>query len=92
MGVMENWKTVRGFEDYAVSDLGRIKRIEALERTNVGKIMTPFPSKAGYLYPEVNHRKTKDDCRATQLEWLTKKQHVLDKVRRKQQKYPRRKQ
>jgi hypothetical protein len=113
---METWKVVRGFSDYAVSTLGRVMRIKALERTKVGKILTPYPSKAGYLYvtlhrdhkrysvllhrlvaiafvpnphgrPEVNHKRTKKDCRASQLEWLTKKQHTLDKMKRKQQRY-----
>jgi hypothetical protein len=29
----EQWRTVAGFEDYEVSNLGRIKRVVAKERT-----------------------------------------------------------
>ncbi len=115
----ETWRVVSKFPDYAVSNFGRVMRIKALERTRVGKLLTPFVSKLGYLYvslhrdkkrysvllhrlvalafipnphrrPEVNHKRTKKDNRASQLEWLTKKQHTLDKMRRKQQKYTRR--
>ena len=46
---MEQWKIVKGFEDYAVSDLGRVKRTVALERTKVGKVMTPWNNGSGYL-------------------------------------------
>lgn len=46
---MENWKTIEGFEDYEVSNLGRVKRTVALERTRAGKVMTPWDNGLGYL-------------------------------------------
>jgi hypothetical protein len=46
---VEIWRPVHGFEDfYAVSNLGRIKRIKAGNNTWVGRILKPRPDTKGY--------------------------------------------
>jgi hypothetical protein len=42
---MENWKTVFGFEDYQISDLGRVKSL----KYNKEKILKPILNNTGYL-------------------------------------------
>ena len=39
---MESWKTINGFDNYAVSTLGRVQNIKT------GKILTPYTTKNGY--------------------------------------------
>ena len=45
----EQWKTVAGFEDYEVSNLGRVKRVVAKERTYAGRMLKSWPNSLGYL-------------------------------------------
>src|SRR5271166_6681734 len=45
---MENWKTIEGFENYEVSDLGRIRRITAITCAKAGHILSQSLKK-GYL-------------------------------------------
>ena len=47
--VMEQWKTIPMFPDYAVSDAGRVKRLTPASRTYVGKILKPMLV-ARYMY------------------------------------------
>lgn len=50
MNQIEIWKPVVGYEGlYAVSNIGRIKRVAPARGTNVGKILSPTPDKKGYL-------------------------------------------
>jgi hypothetical protein len=47
---MTEWRGVRNFEGvYEVSDDGQVKRVAPGPRTYPGKILTPRPSKKGYL-------------------------------------------
>jgi len=52
----EQWKTVEGHEEYAVSDLGRVKRIVTVRNSKAGKILKPFPTRKGYLLVELNRK------------------------------------
>ena len=45
----EQWKTIKDFPDYAVSDFGRLKRITAHPSTKIGRIRKPVKTKIGYL-------------------------------------------
>ena len=38
---MENWKTIEGFDEYEVSDLGRVRRAVASINTHIGRILKP---------------------------------------------------
>lgn len=42
---MEEWKRINGFDDYAISNMGRIKSY----RRRTPKIMKPMPEEKGYL-------------------------------------------
>ena len=50
----EEWRVIEGFEEYAVSSLGRIKRIvdgfnpPGRRTSKAGKILKPWPTKGGY--------------------------------------------
>lgn len=59
--VKEEWRTIPGFEDYAVSDLGRIKRIRAGgPNAKVGRILSPGSNGNGYRIASLSvHGKTK---------------------------------
>ena len=46
---METWKTIPEFPDYAVSNMGGVKRLTPARRTYVGKILKPMLC-ARYLY------------------------------------------
>ena len=46
---MENWKIIGNFEDYEVSDLGRVRRATPCMGTKVGKILRPTKTKRRYL-------------------------------------------
>jgi hypothetical protein len=46
---MEQWKPVKGFEAYEVSDLGRVRRIKAAKGAKVGQVLKPYPQNKGYL-------------------------------------------
>jgi|688.fasta_scaffold718333_2 hypothetical protein len=45
---MENWKKIQGFEDYSVSDMGRVRRDIGGSGRTEGRILKP-KSKNGYL-------------------------------------------
>lgn len=46
----EIWKLIPGYSVYEVSNLGRVKRIAASQRSSIGFVLKPVPgSKAGYL-------------------------------------------
>jgi NUMOD4 motif-containing protein len=107
---MENWKTIEYFEQYEVSDLGRVRRKQAT-RHHPGKVfLKPWVGTGGYLQlhlykdsknhdksihilvaeafvpnplnlPEVNHLGPKSDCRASQLEWATKRSNTIHAVK-----------
>lgn len=56
----EEWRSVMGFEsDYAVSNLGRVKRISAARRTFAGKLLTPGLTSGGTGYYTVSFRVNK---------------------------------
>lgn len=38
---MEKWKTIKGFEAYEVSDLGRVRRVKGGQGARAGKILRP---------------------------------------------------
>lgn len=46
--LFEEWKTIPGFEDYAVSNRGNVKRITASLGTAVGHIINQNTLRAGY--------------------------------------------
>lgn len=46
---MENWKKIKGFEAYEVSDLGRVRRTLPGQHTHIGKILKPNAGHSGYL-------------------------------------------
>jgi NUMOD4 motif len=46
---MEHWKTIAGFEEYAVSNLGRVKRLSRTTRHQAGWIMSLQKDGRGYL-------------------------------------------
>ena len=45
----EEWRVVAGFPDYAVSDLGRVKRIADYPHSRKGRLLKPFANEKGYL-------------------------------------------
>jgi hypothetical protein len=45
---MEEWKTIAEFPEYAVSNLGRVKRLTASQGAVIGKVLKPYDSN-GYL-------------------------------------------
>lgn len=45
----EQWKPVVGFEQYEVSNLGRIKRIKAACGATVNAVINPWPTRNGYM-------------------------------------------
>jgi hypothetical protein len=45
---MENWKTIEGFDEYEVSDLGRVRRAVAGINTHIGRILKPNTVTNGY--------------------------------------------
>jgi len=47
---MEEWRTIEEFPNYAVSDMGRVKRINKGRRTQVGKIISQRKNRGGYMY------------------------------------------
>jgi hypothetical protein len=46
---MEEWRPINGFPDYAVSNLGRIKRLTKGKGTYPGRMRHPTISSAGYF-------------------------------------------
>jgi hypothetical protein len=46
---MEQWKTIAGFEDYEVSDLGRVRRKHATKHHPGKTLLNPWPGTGGYL-------------------------------------------
>src|ERR1700722_263769 len=51
---MENWKLIKGFEDYEVSELGRVRRRTPARGTVVGKVLRPCIDKRGRLMLGLN--------------------------------------
>lgn len=49
MNIIEKWKPVEGYENYEVSNLGRIKSLN-YHRTGIEKILKPGKTKKGYLF------------------------------------------
>ena len=45
----EVWKVIEDFKAYAVSNLGRVKRLKQSSGTSAGRILQARPSKRGYL-------------------------------------------
>ncbi len=45
---MENWKKIQGFEDYSVSDMGRVRRDKDFGNTFAGRILKPLKDGNGY--------------------------------------------
>lgn len=45
----EQWRVVTGFEDYEVSDHGRVRRLTAKERTYAGRLLKSWKNTLGYL-------------------------------------------
>jgi hypothetical protein len=69
--VKEQWKVIRGFEEYAVSDLGRVKRIVAGPGVGyVGRVLKSTANNKGYLYVTLTRR-------TRGLKTLVKRVHVL---------------
>lgn len=48
MKITERWLPVKGFEDYEVSDLGRVRTLN-YKRTGKVKVLSPQATKGGYL-------------------------------------------
>ena len=48
----EEWKVIEGYENYAVSSLGRIKRLTSNNNAVAGKVLKTFIATTGY--PMVN--------------------------------------
>lgn len=46
----EQWRTIEDFEDYAVSSLGRIKRLTRAPHTHPGRLLRSFLKRDGYLH------------------------------------------
>lgn len=46
----EIWKTIDEFEDYAISNYGRLKRLTIGKGTVPGRILTPNKNNCGYLF------------------------------------------
>lgn len=44
----EIWKTIPGWENYAVSNLGRVKCVKAHHRTHLNRIMRVYTKRDGY--------------------------------------------
>ena len=58
---MEKWKDIENFECYQISNLGRVRRKQRLQKTPTGqegviaeRILKPFKSTKGYLRIELN--------------------------------------
>jgi hypothetical protein len=67
----ESWKTVEGFEEYEVSNLGRIKRIVAGKGiAKKGNLLKPSANSKGYLYVVLTRNNRG-------LKRLSKRLHVL---------------
>lgn len=48
--MVEEWRQIPGFPDYAVSSYGRVKRVAATPRYRVtGKLLSTNPAKSGYV-------------------------------------------
>jgi hypothetical protein len=52
----ETWKLIPGVPGYAVSDAGRVKRVNAARGTRPGHILTPHLGGRARCYPTVNLR------------------------------------
>lgn len=47
---MEEWRIIEEFSNYAVSDMGRIKRIKKGRRTQIGLVLQQRKNRCGYMY------------------------------------------
>jgi hypothetical protein len=47
---MEKWKKIKGFEDYEVSDLGKVRRVNRAGNNHAPKVLKPRDNGQGYLY------------------------------------------
>jgi len=56
---MENWKKIQGFENYSISDMGRVRRDTPGGNTFVGKILTGGVQKDGYRFVVIRNSEKK---------------------------------
>ena len=54
--MIEEWRVIEEVPAYAVSNLGRVKRIIAGVNTYPGKLSTPRPNKHGYMVTQLSSR------------------------------------
>lgn len=47
---METWKVIPCAPNYSVSDLGRVRRDMAAQRTSIGRIRSTYKTDRGYVY------------------------------------------
>ena len=64
---MENWKTIKNFPDYAVSDHGNVKRIVKDLHNRKLRTLKLRPSGCGYLHVSLSKDKKKYDKRVNRL-------------------------
>lgn len=57
MSTVEEWRVIPQFEDYLVSNLGRIRRATTVQGTRAGKILRPLRQPDGHLYQYVQRNK-----------------------------------
>ncbi len=74
---MENWKKIQGFENYSVSDMGRVRRDTPGTATKVGKILNL--TKNGHGYFKVCLVKIDRKRQVTKIHRLVA-EHFLDEI------------
>lgn len=67
----EIWKTVEGFQDYAISNHGRVKRITSGRSTRKGKILKSQISTCGYPQITLRNADKKKTFLVHKLEYIT---------------------
>lgn len=55
----EIWKAIEGFEDYAISTFGNVKRITPKQHTHINKIIKPYINNCGYYVVVLSQDKKK---------------------------------
>lgn len=54
--IIEYWKIIKNYSDYAISNLGRVKRIKDSKTSKKGKILKLDKNKNGYFYLKLYNR------------------------------------